>query len=306
VSHPELIVPSGGDWVTPGMNYAEFRRAGHTFAMRYAVPSIAGKSITRAEVDSAHKAGVDIGLIYETTGQTWQGGAIAGQKDGRAARAALAALGAPWTVACYHAVDSQVADNEISTAMAWLKAVSDAMKPWRTGVYGQYSVIETAHANYPSIYRWQTQAWSSGHVSQWADILQLGTSVIGGIKLDIDLAYIPQFGQWYADPSKQHIPTPEDDVISGTIQPMDKVAVPIPAIAPSSIMLYVDLGLYANDVQRVRVAMHSAAKGYSQIVNETLSTSAPLTITFEEHDVNAVSLARDAGSGVAPIGFCIQ
>lgn len=302
---PEVIIPSGGDWVSSSMNYAVFRGAGHTFALRYAVPSIAGKMITRGEIQYAHRQGVDIGLIYEVNGTSWEGGFVNGGIDGEAARNALESLGAPQTVACYHAVDSQVDDNHLSTCMEWLRGVRDGMKPYRTGVYGQYSVIQAAFAMDPSIYRWQTQAWSDGHVSKDTDILQLSQTDIAGIQLDLDIAYASHFGQWYANPNSQPAPPSEDSMLSGVIGPLEAFGLPIPANSPTYIMLFCDTGLFAGAAQHVRVAIRSKAKGFSQIVTAALTTADSVTIPFEEHDVDAISLSRNSEDGVAPIGYTI-
>lgn len=301
----EAIVPSGGDWVSPDMPYAEFRKAGHTFAMRYAVPGIAGKMISRNEVAVAHSHGVDIGLIYETTGATWRGGVTAGKADGIAARQALESLGAPHSVACYHAVDAQVADSEMWVVRDWLTAVAAEMKPYRTGVYGQASVMDMARSLDPSIFRWQTQAWSAGRVSQWTEILQLGSTSFAGINIDIDLAYLSDFGQWYANPAKQPQPQKGDTMITGHVNALETLSIPVPPNSPTYIMLMCDTGLFAGAVQQVRVAIRSKAKGWSQIVNQALHSADSVTIPFDEHDVDAVSLSRNPEDGVAPVGYTI-
>lgn len=301
----EAIIPSGGDWVSPDMPYGEFRSFGHTFAMRYAVPSIAGKMISRNEVAAAHSHGVDIALIYETTGTTWRDGVVSGTADGIAARQALESLGAPHSVACYHAVDAQVADSEMWVVRGWLTAVAARMKPYRTGVYGQASVIDMAHALDSSIYRWQTQAWSGGRVSKWTEILQLGQTSIAGINLDLDIAYAPAWGQWYANPGNQPKPVSEDNMITGHVNALETLSVPIPPNSPTYIMLMCDIGLFGQAVQKVRVAIKSRTKGWSQIVDQVLSTTDAVTVQFDEHDVEAVSLSRNPEDGVAPVGYAI-
>lgn len=303
--HPDLVIPSGGDWVNPGMDYKAFRDAGHSFAMRYAVPSITGKMITAGEVQHAHSSGIDIGLTYETSGTTWRGGADAGQHDGITARFALQDLGAPHSVCCYHAVDAQVQPADMWMVRNWLTGVRDTMLPYRTGVYGQFSVIEMAHQLDPSIFRWQTQAWSDGMVSRYTDILQFGSTTVAGISIDLDIAYTDAFGQWYADPAKQPTPGTESYVINGIIEPMSATSIPVPPQSPTYIMLMCDVGLFMSAAQRVRVALHSKAKGWSQIVDQVISSAEPVTITFDDHDVDAVSLSRTADDGAAPVGYSI-
>lgn len=305
MSNLESVIPSGGDWVSSGMNYKEFRNAGHAFAIRYAVPSIAGKMVTRGEIALAHDAGIDICLVYEVNGTSWEGGQRNGAIDGHQARLALESLGAPETVACYHAVDSQVSEGQINTCMEWLRAVRDNMVPFRTGVYGQYSVIEAAYTLDSSIYRWQTQAWSSARVSQHVDILQLGSQSFDGINIDLDVAYTNRIGQWYANPNSQPIPASEDHMITGQVAPLETVSIPVPPLSPTYIMLMCDVGLFAGAAQKVRVAVRSKAKGWSQIIDQALTTADSTTITFKETDVDAVSLSRSPEDGAAPVGFAI-
>jgi hypothetical protein len=302
----DLVYPTGGDYVSDAMNYPLFRSYGCTFAMRYAVRDIPGKMITRREIDTAHKAGVDIGLIYETTGTTWRGGYNAGLLEGAVSKAAMADLGAPGSVACYHTIDEEVPGKDLPLAMEWLRAIAEARKPYRTGVYGQFSVIEAANSLDPSIYRWQTEAWSGTEVSMHTDILQLGTANVGGINIDVDLAYCNAFGQWYANPAYQKIPGKDNAMPSGPIPPMSTVSLPLAGLSWTSVTLYCDTGLYENAPQHVRVAMYSAAKKYSQIVDYTLTTSEPHVLAFEERDVVALSFHRGATHGEGTVGYAVE
>lgn len=196
----QTAVMTGCDFDASNMNYPVLRASGFRFAMRYVVPSIPGKMITRQEITNAHAAGVDVGFIYETTGTTWQGGYIAGVDDANAARTALASIGAPSGITVFHAVDSQVPDSELPTVLDWLNGLEHAHPPWYPGIYGQYSVMTAVAGHAPHIPLWQTTAWSAGRVFPALDLYQFGTSGVNGIQVDRDIAFTDDFGQWSASP----------------------------------------------------------------------------------------------------------
>lgn len=299
-------IQHGGDWVTQGMDYSRFRSQGYRFAIRYVVPSIVGKMVTRAEIDVAHNAGVDIAFVYETSGASWNGGYEAGLTDGKAAREALLSLHAPATVGCFHAVDTPTSLANASMLTAWMRGLQLAMSPFRYGVYGDDQVVELAYKAFPEALRWQTKAWSGGVVSQHADLIQLGANALAGIEFDIDAAYITYFGQWYANPALQPVPQSEDNMIPGAISSDETIGMPVPIGSAQRVQLYCDVGLFGGKTQRVRVAVHSNAHGYNQIVETNLTDAVPETIMFTEHDVDAVSFKRGTLDGVEPIGFVIS
>jgi hypothetical protein len=287
------------------MNYQEFRRQGFSFALRYVVPSIPGKSVSLSEIGQAHAADIDVAFIYETTGQTWQGGFSAGKLDGESAYAAMRALGAPVSCAVYHAVDQQVFPSAMSRVIDWARGLIAGMGPYRIGIYGEFDVVEAVAHVFPDLFRWQTKAWSSGRISQQADVLQLGTSMVGNLSIDIDVAYQPHIGQWYANPQNQPEPSQGDEMPSGDILPNEVTGRPIKPGSATAVYLYADIGLNGGFEQSCRVALHSEAKGYTQIVEAKLLTAQPYVINMEEHDVDAVSFDRRTEGGSFPLGFLI-
>lgn len=197
----------GGDWVPAGMNYAAYRGGGFKFAIRYVVPSIPGKMVTRDEIDAAHAAGVNVGFVYETTGTTWQGGRSAGMDDGRAANNAMLSLGVPHGLTCYHAIDSQVADSQLSTVTDWIIGLHDAMTDYHIGIYGQFSVMDWILSHEVDVMLWQTTAWSDGNVSPYIELFQSGQSMQSGITFDLDTQHQADAGFWDA-PSVTPPPPP--------------------------------------------------------------------------------------------------
>lgn len=294
---------TGGDWVGGMMDYGEYARHGFRLAMRYIVPQIGGKMISHAEVIQAHAAGVDLGFIYETDGKGWQSGGRIGVIDGSAARMALMSIAAPPSCAAYFTIDSQVMPSVMHFVHDYLKAAAESVLPYRAGVYGQYSVIEMAHLELPELFRWQTMAWSDHQVSDHADMLQLGNTTISGINLDANAAYQQHLGQWYADSSKQPQPVIEREDMYGYVDKGEVRSVPVPVSTVTKIMLYADIGLMSQEEQGIRVAVHSASQGYSQIVTQVINTNKPVTVAFHERDVDGVSLSRTQLEGSGVIGY---
>lgn len=298
-------VATGADWFEGMMDYGTFKSNGLRFAMRYIVPQIQGKMIQHAEIMAAHALGIDLGFIYETNGISWRGGGTEGLVDGAAARMALKSIAAPETCAAYLTIDSQAMPADVSTVLSYINAARKMLSPYRCGVYGEFAVVEAAYMHLPDVFRWQTMAWSQGQVSDHVDLLQMGSTTIANVELDIDAAYHPYFGQWFADQSRQPINQIRRDDVNGNIIPNAVTSIPVNPGTASKIMLFCDVGLLQGEPQGVRVAVHSASAGYSQITHEELSHDTPLTVVFTARDVDAVSLSRAPNDGNGIIGYNI-
>lgn len=295
----------GGDWFTGTMNYKTYRSLGYDFAIRYAVPSIPGKCVTRAEINSAFVSGVDIGLVYETTGATWRGGYTQGVIDAHSMKTALDTLGAPYSVAGYHAVDEQVRQDMTHVCLDWVRGLRTGMEPYRTGVYGQASIMNAIHNEYPDVFLWQTPAWSNGQTWPFNDLEQELQSTVDGVRIDVDSAFSPYWGQWYSDPSKQPYGRIERDMISGIIPPESNVPVVFMPGGMSMCILYFDTAATDGKSQKIRVAFHSESLGYKQIEEVTLNTASPRQIVMQQRDINAISFSTHYNETVQDIAYAI-
>jgi Domain of unknown function (DUF1906) len=186
----------GADWSVGQMDYLLFKTAGYDFAMRYAVPTLPGKSLTHAEITVAHAMDVSVGFIYETTGTTWRGGHVQGMIDGHQAKSALAAMTVPVGRACYHAIDEQVTPADLGQIGEWVSGLIAGMWPYAVGVYGQYLVMQYLHVNFPDVKLWQTPAWSGGQTSDHINLLQGGRSTFDGVDIDADTWVAGDPGFW--------------------------------------------------------------------------------------------------------------
>lgn len=98
------------------------------------------------------------------------------------------------------------------------------------------------------------------------------------------------------------IPLPtlnEDDNMNGMFN--KQVYAPFPAGRYKGVYLYRDF-IPAGSSAIIRVAAHSAAHGYTQIEDVTLTKSVPVHLGFTEPDVDGVSLVLQDGT-LAPIGY---
>lgn len=304
-SVPRREIVMGVDWAFGSIDYKILRNMGYHYAIRYAVPTIQGKCITHAEVLSAFVAGVDIGLVYETTGQTWRGGYAQGVIDAQNMARVLNNLGAPYSVAGYHAVDENVPSDMMHVVLNWVQGLRTGMEPYRVGVYGQASVMNAVHVAYPDVFLWQTLAWSGNQTWPFNDLLQAGSKKIGGVDVDIDSSYNQYWGQWYSDPAKQPYGRTERDVVTGCIPPETNLPVTFMPGGMSTCVLYFDTASTAGKPQKVRVAFHSQSLGYKQIEEVTLDNSSPRYIVMQQRDVNAVSFSTHYAESVTDIAYAI-
>lgn len=104
---------------------------------------------------------------------------------------------------------------------------------------------------------------------------------------------IPELSTVY-DPYWPHAPLKRGHMISGHVLYSEPVFVPFPAGSFVRIQVYRDFVSDKAPV-KVRVAMHSASKGYF-VSHITLSTAAPVTAPFPEPDIDAVSIEIMSGA----------
>lgn len=121
-------------------------------------------------------------------------------------------------------------------------------------------------------------------------------NVTSGSGFDLSVIFDDYWpGRFVPQPSPLPIPKSGTEMYTSTVAPGGKTFVPFTAGSYSSIQLLHD---FTTDALVVRVAVHSKAKGYSQVIMHAITTSDPETITFTESDADGVSLASVAGDVV--------
>ena len=139
------------------------KTVGYSGVMRY-LSHDPSKDLSKAEAAALHAAGLDIGLVWETTANRASQGFAAGATDATSAETQAAALGYPTTAVLFYAVDYDAAPAAVAPYFAGV--ASKARHP--VGVYGSARVVEGT--NVP--YKWQATAWSGGRVSTVAHLYQ--------------------------------------------------------------------------------------------------------------------------------------
>src|SRR5208282_5626047 len=109
----------------------------------------------------------------------------------------------------------------------------------------------------------------------------IGIQYMAGSGYDLSIIFDEYWPQ--AHPAPVPVPTTEDDMITGTLAPGGKAGVPFTAGAFKGISFLHD---FTTDPLVVRVAVHSAVKGYSQVVMHAVNTSGPEHLAFTESDVD--------------------
>lgn len=176
---------------------AELVAGGIRFVCRY-IGSKGVRSLTRAEVDTLHAAGLDVVMIYETDGQQALGGAAAGAAIGYQAALAAAALGAPHGSTIYVAeTDFDAQSDQIGAVRDFYAACQSQLRGngYGLGVYGGIRVMVTLSGL--GAYLWQTYAWSGGAWAASTALQQYQNGVaLAGLDCDRDRAMFDQYGQW--------------------------------------------------------------------------------------------------------------
>jgi hypothetical protein len=179
---------------------ATLRAAGLEFVLRYVSTPGNSKNVTRAEADRYRGAGIDVGVVFETTAGRALAGAAAGRLDAASARSQIAVASGPATGAVvYFAVDVDTTnDTERQIAAAYLGGAAQALGWPQVGVYGEYEVVTYIAEHTPCRWFFQTYAWSH---SQWYPRAQLrqvrnGVHLADGATVDLCEAWADNWGQW--------------------------------------------------------------------------------------------------------------
>lgn len=197
---PRPVPPLKGCDYVAGPTPAQLKAAGIKFVFRYLSTPGNPKNLTKAEAKALLAAGIEIGLVFETTANRALSGAAAGKADAKSAAAQAAALGVPATTAIYFAVDTGAAGSELKAVVAYIRAAAAVLGAARTGVYGGLGAVKACLDAKVCKFAWQTYAWS-GTPTVWdmrAQVRQVANGQkIGGHSVDLDEA-LASFGAWKA------------------------------------------------------------------------------------------------------------
>lgn len=188
------------DWVkaSPG----EAKAQGYTFIIGYVSQDATGKNLSLMDIDLAHEAGLDVGIVYEFNPRSALGGAAQAGLDFYYAKFHANALNVPQHVCLYAAADWDVQDAELPPVRAYFEHWTALCRTygWRSGVYAGYRVCADADIKSVTDFRWQTYAWSGGAWASGLALKQLHNGVsVGGASVDLDESVVFDWGQWSPD-----------------------------------------------------------------------------------------------------------
>jgi peptidoglycan hydrolase-like protein with peptidoglycan-binding domain len=193
-------------WHGP-IDTASLRSASVTFAMRY-LSNDSTKNLHRVEAVQLGRAGIDVGVVWESTPRRPLSGRAGGAVDALTAAAQAKACGMPSGRPIYFAVDYDAGDADKPTIAEYLRGAGNVLGgPRHVGVYGGYWIVKYCLDHGVATYGWQTLAWSGGRRDPRVQLYQHSVNVhIGALSCDLDTAFAADFGQWR--PVSGAAPTP--------------------------------------------------------------------------------------------------
>lgn len=191
---------------------ASIKAAGHMGAVRYVSNRrpgtenwMLGKPVTLTETRSLATQGLQTASVYQfgrADTADWLQGAAGAAVHAPQAIALHVAAGGPTGRPIYVAIDDNPTRTQyVNQIRPYLQAFQAALTlaGYRTGVYGNYNVIDWAIADGIGTYFWMHDWGSGGKIHPRTTIHQLPQSrqkVIDGVTVDINNVYASDWGQW--------------------------------------------------------------------------------------------------------------
>ena len=198
-------------------------KAGVTGVLRYCSRD-PNKDISSFEVKELKAAGIQIGLVYETSADWMLGGYARGVTAGT--EALLRAKKAGLTPGILYLG----ADFDVSAAQQ--SNIDDAIRGGNTvvscGIYGGYNTVKRALDSGATVHAWQTSAWSHNLWDQRAVLQQYSNGhIISGLAVDYNRAVSTNWGQWVGGGVHSSPPKPPTAPSSKTFVVPGKLDEPI-------------------------------------------------------------------------------
>jgi hypothetical protein len=172
------------------------RRAGKTFAMRY-LSETPAKNLSRGEAEKLAKAGVDVGVVWETAATRALSGRTGGEQDARTAEGQAKACGMPPGRPIYFAVDFDPSPAQLPAIREYFEGAASVLGKEHTGVYGGFAAVKDCLDSGVVGFGWQTAAWSGPNVDPRAQLYQHAQqATIDGVQVDLDDAMHADYGGW--------------------------------------------------------------------------------------------------------------
>lgn len=192
------------DYTSERHDLDQMKRAGVVGIIRY-LSTTAWKNITKSEYQAAIGAGLQVALVWETTGTMTDGGFAAGARDGGYAKAQATALGYPSNGILYWAVDHQP-HGDLDTIEAYGRGFASTCG-FHARPYGNDLVVDTMVARGVADAGWQCAAWSNHRAAQHAVLFQKAAGVVTQLPGGYDENNIIR-GDWAVSGSSPTPPQP--------------------------------------------------------------------------------------------------
>ncbi len=188
--HPASV--QGVDWAYGEISASSLKKGGKHFACRY-LSHDSSKNLSPAEAKALSKGGVDIVVVWESTGDRALDGYAAGVADAKAAREQAKACGKPSHAPIFFAVDFEASP---ATLDAYFNGVASVLGAAWCGPYGDDLVcghlMDRGFA-----WAWQTYAWSYGRWESRAQLQQWSNDhTLAGVGVDYDRSTTADYGGW--------------------------------------------------------------------------------------------------------------
>src|SRR5262245_10250907 len=177
--------------------------AGIKYVIRYLSPNTVAnpaKKLTPEEITDYRAAGLDIGLVWETSTDRATTGRANGQTDARLAMIAREQLDIPDDVSIFFVCQDQGGITGPQTA-PYFQGINDEMPLNLIGTYGGSVVYKYLRDHNLVTWTWQARAlsWSGMRWDPTATIQQYANGVtVAGKTVDRDRALVADWGQWKA------------------------------------------------------------------------------------------------------------
>lgn len=219
----------GVDYAFSRPSPAALVAAGKQFAVRYLSGGRSSKDLTASELKALTAAGLNVCLVWETSGGAAKGGRNQGIFDARIATKQAASLGLSG-VPIYFAVDFDAQGSTLNTVVEYVKGAASILGFELTGVYGGIKVIDACYKAKACKWLWETYAWSYGKWHPAAQLHQYKNGQrIGGGALDLCRATVADYGQYPRPTVQRPAPLPNT---GGTDAPMPVSAYTRPTKGP--------------------------------------------------------------------------
>ena len=174
------------------------KKAGHMGAIRYVSDKrpdaawMAGKPVTLKETKANAAAGLPTASVYQfgrAETADWKQGAAGAAVHAPKAIALHKKAGGPTNRPIYIAIDDNPTREQYTRQI----------RPYQTGVYGNYNTIEWAIQDGIGKYFWMHDWGSNGKIHPRTTIHQLPhgkQQTIGGVIVDVNEVYADDWGQW--------------------------------------------------------------------------------------------------------------